>query len=91
MSPALIGMKPPSRRRSAPARFALGPVVRVWTDRDKRRLLRALRAQGEGPLRPELLKKYLPERDEAEVGGALVSQAVSFSHSGSLSAVPRSY
>ncbi|XP_060087616.1 snRNA-activating protein complex subunit 2 [Heteronotia binoei] len=61
-------MKPPSRRRSAPARYALGPpVAHVWTDREKRRLLKALRAHGEGPLRPELLKKYLPSRDEAEI------------------------
>ncbi|XP_061488622.1 snRNA-activating protein complex subunit 2 [Rhineura floridana] len=60
-------MKPPSRLRSAPARYDLGPTTQVWTDREKRRLLQALRAQGQGPLRPELLKKYLPSRDEAEI------------------------
>ncbi|XP_054837289.1 snRNA-activating protein complex subunit 2 isoform X2 [Eublepharis macularius] len=60
-------MKPPSRQRSAPARYDLGPVAHVWTDQEKRRLLKALRAHTEGPLRPELLKKYLPWRDEAEV------------------------
>ncbi|XP_077190249.1 snRNA-activating protein complex subunit 2 [Paroedura picta] len=60
-------MKPPSRRRSVPARYALDSVVHAWSDREKRRLLRALRAHGEGPLRPELLKKYLPGREEAEI------------------------
>ncbi|KAL8178855.1 UNVERIFIED_CONTAM: hypothetical protein K2H54_057220 [Gekko kuhli] len=60
-------MKPPQRRRCAPARYDLCPVVYAWTDREKRRLLKALRAQGEGPLRPELLKKYLPSRDEVEI------------------------
>nr|XP_056701263.1 snRNA-activating protein complex subunit 2 [Euleptes europaea] len=60
-------MKPPKRRRSAPARYALGPVAHAWTDQEKRRLLKALRAHGEGPLRPELLKEYLPRRDEAEI------------------------
>ncbi|XP_063153822.1 snRNA-activating protein complex subunit 2 [Candoia aspera] len=62
-------MKPPSRLRSAPARYSLGPTVRVWTDREKRRLLQALRAQAQtpGPLRPELLKKYLPSRNEDEI------------------------
>uniref|UniRef100_A0A2D4GRW7 snRNA-activating protein complex subunit 2 n=2 Tax=Micrurus corallinus TaxID=54390 RepID=A0A2D4GRW7_MICCO len=62
-------MKPPSRLRSAPARFRLDPAVRVWTDREKRRLLQALRAQAQtpGPLRPEQLKKYLPSRNEDEI------------------------
>ncbi|XP_060629261.2 snRNA-activating protein complex subunit 2 [Anolis sagrei] len=62
-------MKPPSRRRSAPARYDLGPAAQVWTDREKRRLLRALRAQAQtpGPLRPELLKKYLSSRSESEI------------------------
>ncbi|XP_066480152.1 snRNA-activating protein complex subunit 2 [Tiliqua scincoides] len=60
-------MKPPSRRRSAPARYGLGGAARVWTAKEKRRLLTALRAQGQGPLQPQLLKKYLPSRDEAEI------------------------
>ncbi|XP_062996361.1 snRNA-activating protein complex subunit 2 [Elgaria multicarinata webbii] len=62
-------MKPPSRPRSVPARYALGPTARVWTEREKRRLLQALRAQAHspGPLQPELLKKYLPSLDEAEI------------------------
>ncbi|XP_007432726.1 snRNA-activating protein complex subunit 2 [Python bivittatus] len=62
-------MKPPSRLRSAPARYNLGPTTRVWTDREKRRLLQALRAQAQtpGPLRSELLKKYLPSRNEDEI------------------------
>lgn len=60
-------MKPPSRQRSAPARYDLGPVAHAWTDQEKRRLLKALKAHKEGPLRPELLKKYLPWRDEAEI------------------------
>uniref|UniRef100_A0A8C5T0J2 snRNA-activating protein complex subunit 2 n=1 Tax=Laticauda laticaudata TaxID=8630 RepID=A0A8C5T0J2_LATLA len=62
-------MKPPSRLRSAPARFRLDPAVPVWTDREKRRLLQALRAQAQtpGPLRPEQLKKYLPSRHEDEI------------------------
>ncbi|KAF7253549.1 snRNA-activating protein complex subunit 2 [Varanus komodoensis] len=64
-------MKPPSRPRSAPARYSLGPTARVWTEQEKRRLLQALRAQVHtpGPLRPELLKKYLPSRDETEIMG----------------------
>lgn len=61
-------MKPPSRRRSAPARYDWGATARVWTEKEKRRLLTALRAQAQGPLQPKLLKKYLPSRDEAEVG-----------------------
>ncbi|XP_020638860.3 snRNA-activating protein complex subunit 2 [Pogona vitticeps] len=62
-------MKPPLRQRSAPAPCDLGFVNRVWTDREKRRLLQGLRAQARvsGPLRPELLKKYLPWREEAEI------------------------
>ncbi|KAL7985185.1 hypothetical protein Chor_003755 [Crotalus horridus] len=62
-------MKPPSRLRSAPARYRLDPTIRVWTDREKRRLLHALRAQAQtpGPLRPEQLKKYLPSRNEDEI------------------------
>ncbi|KAJ6659441.1 hypothetical protein lerEdw1_018675 [Lerista edwardsae] len=60
-------MKPPSRRRSAPARYGLGATARVWTEKEKRRLLTALRAQAQGPLQPKLLKKYLPSRDEAEI------------------------
>ncbi|XP_058034122.1 snRNA-activating protein complex subunit 2 [Ahaetulla prasina] len=62
-------MKPPSRLRSAPARFCLDPAIRIWTDREKRRLLQALRAQAQtpGPLRPEQLKKYLPSRNEDEI------------------------
>ncbi|XP_008107661.2 snRNA-activating protein complex subunit 2 [Anolis carolinensis] len=62
-------MKPPSRPRSAPARYHLGPVSRIWTDREKRRLLRGLRAQAQapGPLRLEVLKKYLPSRGEDEI------------------------
>uniref|UniRef100_A0A8D0DYV5 snRNA-activating protein complex subunit 2 n=1 Tax=Salvator merianae TaxID=96440 RepID=A0A8D0DYV5_SALMN len=60
-------MKPPSRRRSAPARYRLGPSVNLWTDREKRRLLQGLRAHGQGPLQLELLKKYLPSKEEAEI------------------------
>ncbi|CAI5777381.1 Uncharacterized protein PODLI_1B003901 [Podarcis lilfordi] len=60
-------MKPPSRQRSAPARYRTAPTSQAWTDPEKRRLLRALRAHGQGPLRPELLKKYLPSRDEEEI------------------------
>ncbi|XP_033008325.1 snRNA-activating protein complex subunit 2 isoform X2 [Lacerta agilis] len=60
-------MKPPSRQRSAPARYRMAPTSQAWTDPEKRRLLRALRAHGQGPLRPELLKEYLPSRDEEEI------------------------
>ncbi|XP_042319959.1 snRNA-activating protein complex subunit 2 [Sceloporus undulatus] len=62
-------MKPPSRLRSAPARYRLGSAPRVWSDREKRRLLQALRAQAQAPgsLRPELLKKYLPSKEEGEI------------------------
>ncbi|XP_070601178.1 snRNA-activating protein complex subunit 2 [Erythrolamprus reginae] len=62
-------MKPPSRLRSVPARFRLDQAIQVWTDREKRRLLQALRAQAQtpGPLRPEELKKYLPSRTEDEI------------------------
>lgn len=60
-------MKPPSRRRSAPARYALGTGAPAWTEKEKRRLLTALRAHGPGPLQAPLLKKYLPSRDDAEI------------------------
>ncbi|KAK9404366.1 snRNA-activating protein complex subunit 2 [Crotalus adamanteus] len=72
LGPGLSGgraMKPPSRLRSAPVRYRLDPTIRVWTDREKRRLLHALRAQAQtpGPLRPEQLKEYLPSRNEDEI------------------------
>ncbi|KAJ7332862.1 hypothetical protein JRQ81_015042 [Phrynocephalus forsythii] len=62
-------MKPPSRKRSAPSRYDLASKNDVWTEREKRRLLQGLNAQARvpGPLRPELLKKYLPGREEAEI------------------------
>ncbi|KAH0618721.1 hypothetical protein JD844_018162 [Phrynosoma platyrhinos] len=62
-------MKPPSRLRSVPARYCVGSAPQVWTDREKRRLLQALRAQTQipGPLRPERLKKYLPSKEESEI------------------------
>ncbi|XP_053099423.1 snRNA-activating protein complex subunit 2 [Hemicordylus capensis] len=63
----LVTMKPPSRQRSAPSRYRLDPTARAWTDAEKRCLLKALRAQSQGPLRPELLQKYVPSRDEAEI------------------------
>lgn len=65
-------MKPPQRRRAAPARY-LGEVIgsAAWSPREKRQLLRLLQAR-RGQPEPDAadLAKELPDRSEAEVRGA---------------------
>uniref|UniRef100_A0A8C8ST39 Small nuclear RNA activating complex polypeptide 2 n=1 Tax=Pelusios castaneus TaxID=367368 RepID=A0A8C8ST39_9SAUR len=67
-------MKPPVRTRSAPTRYETGPTavhtaIRTpWTAQEKRHLIKALKAQApQGELQAELLREYLPRRDEAEI------------------------
>lgn len=64
-------MKPPQRRRAAPARYlgeATGPAA--WSAREKRQLLRLLQAR-QGQPEPDAaeLARELPGRSEAEVRG----------------------
>lgn len=69
MDSALTGMKPPQRRRAAPARY-LGEVIgsAAWSAREKRQLLRLLQAR-RGQPEPDAadLARELPGRSEAEV------------------------
>ncbi|XP_053526870.1 snRNA-activating protein complex subunit 2 isoform X2 [Artibeus jamaicensis] len=62
-------MKPPQRRRVAPARY-LGEVTRttVWSAREKRQLLRLLQTRRDHP-EPDAaeLAGELPDRSEAEI------------------------
>ena len=62
-------MKPPQRRRAAPARY-LGEVTgpAAWSPREKRQLLRLLQAR-QGQPEPDAteLARELPGRSEAEV------------------------
>ena len=62
-------MKPPQRRRVAPARY-LGEVTRttVWSAREKRQLLRLLQTR-RGQPEPDAadLARELPDRSEADV------------------------
>lgn len=71
MDSALTGMKPPQRRRAAPARY-LGEVIgsAAWSAREKRQLLRLLQAR-RGQPEPDAadLARELPGRSEAEVRG----------------------
>ena len=64
-------MKPPQRRRAAPARY-LGevPGPAAWSAREKRQLLRLLQAR-QGQPEPDAaeLARELPGRSEAEVRG----------------------
>lgn len=67
------GMKPPQRRRAAPARYLgelTGPTA--WSAREKRQLLRLLQAR-RGQPEPEAaeLARDLPGRSEEEVRGVL--------------------
>lgn len=66
---ALAGMKPPQRRRAAPARY-LGEVIgpAAWSAREKRQLLRLLQAR-RGQQEPDAseLASELPGRSEAEI------------------------
>ncbi|XP_057564810.1 snRNA-activating protein complex subunit 2 [Hippopotamus amphibius kiboko] len=62
-------MKPPQRRRAAPARYlgeVIGPVA--WSPREKRQLLRLLQAR-RGQPEPDAaeLARELPGRSEAEI------------------------
>uniref|UniRef100_A0A8D0HHD3 snRNA-activating protein complex subunit 2 n=1 Tax=Sphenodon punctatus TaxID=8508 RepID=A0A8D0HHD3_SPHPU len=64
-------MKPPARLRAAPLRFHLShhqPRV-SWTAQEKRRLIRALKAQSpaQGSLQPEVLREHIPSKSEAEI------------------------
>ncbi|XP_004484242.1 snRNA-activating protein complex subunit 2 [Dasypus novemcinctus] len=62
-------MKPPQRRRAAPARYlgeASGPAA--WSAREKRQLLRLLQARrGQPELDAAELSRGLPGRSEAEI------------------------
>lgn len=64
-------MKPPQRRRTAPARY-LGEVTgpAAWSAREKRQLLRLLQAR-QGQPEPDAaeLARELPGRSETEVRG----------------------
>ncbi|XP_075774296.1 snRNA-activating protein complex subunit 2 isoform X3 [Pelodiscus sinensis] len=67
-------MKPPVRTRSAPSRYDVGPSAGLaparvpWTAGEKRRLIRALKAQAPpGDLQAELLREHLPRRTAAEI------------------------
>lgn len=65
-------MKPPQRRRAAPARYlaeVTGPPA--WSAREKRQLLRLLQAR-QGQPEPDAAKlaRELPGRTEAEVRGS---------------------
>lgn len=69
-------MKPPHRRRAAPARY-LGEVTGsvAWSAREKRQLLRLLKAR-QGQPEPDAaeLARELPGRSEAEVRGSWVER-----------------
>lgn len=69
---AVAGMKPPPRRRAAPARYR-GEVAggAVWSALEKRQLLRLLQAR-RGQPEPDVaeLAGELPGRSEAEVTGS---------------------
>ncbi|XP_054439338.1 snRNA-activating protein complex subunit 2 [Pteronotus mesoamericanus] len=84
-------MKPPQRRRVAPARY-LGEVVRtaVWSAREKRQLLRLLQTR-RGQREPDAaeLAGELPGRSEAEIRdflqqlkGRVAREAIQRVHSG---------
>ncbi|KAG6921226.1 small nuclear RNA activating complex polypeptide 2 [Chelydra serpentina] len=67
-------MKPPVRTRSAPTRYETGPTAchastrAPWTVREKRHLIKALKAQApQGELQAELLREHLPRRSESEI------------------------
>uniref|UniRef100_K7GCW4 Small nuclear RNA activating complex polypeptide 2 n=1 Tax=Pelodiscus sinensis TaxID=13735 RepID=K7GCW4_PELSI len=67
-------MKPPVRTPSAPSRYDVGPSAGLaparvpWTAGEKRRLIRALKAQAPpGDLQAELLREHLPRRTAAEI------------------------
>ncbi|KAM9120517.1 snRNA-activating protein complex subunit 2 isoform 2-T2 [Pangshura tecta] len=67
-------MKPPVRTRSAPTRYETGPPAchaptrAPWTTREKRQLIKALKAQApQGELQATLLREHLPRKSEAEI------------------------
>lgn len=63
-------MKPPQRRRAAPARYLDEASARpaVWSGSERRQLLRLLQARrGQPELETAELARELPGRSEAEV------------------------